>query len=260
MKYEVLDVPAIDLSVDPTIQRALDPRRVGKLAAEWSEESIGILTVSRRASGETVVIDGQTRLAAFRAVCGEGTVMSLRCDVYTGLVRQEEAAMFLAHNDRKAVRPVDRFRLALIARELWAVSINVILETHDWKAPGTVSESPTARSFTAVTAAEKIYRKPEGERALVRAFETITSAWGHASGAASAEAVHGVGGLYALHPEADGHAFTAKLAKMRPGEFIGDIAMSRRSTRESVSRAAYLYAVTVYNKHRRGPSAITPAG
>ena len=121
-------IPANELEVDPSVQRDISPARVKKIANSFAEHSLGILTVSRResrgfadSSNRTqvryVVLDGQTRLAAVRLVAGTAdTSLPLLCQVYRNLSRPEEAEIFLSHNDRAAVRKIDRFRIALVAK------------------------------------------------------------------------------------------------------------------------------------------------
>jgi hypothetical protein len=121
--FEVRELPANVLTVDPRVQRVLDPRRVQRLAEHWNELMVGVLTVSHRTdpldptAESYVVLDGQTRLGAFRhpLVCGPTTSAPVLCQVYEGLQLPEEAAMFLQHNDRKSVRPIDNYRLSLVA-------------------------------------------------------------------------------------------------------------------------------------------------
>lgn len=254
MKSEIRVIPANLLSVDPEIQRPLDVGRVKAMAAQWNDSAIGVLTVSDRGGNSRVVIDGQTRLAALREVAGGDTALTLRCDEYRGLTRFEEAQLFLTHNDRKGIRPADRFRIALVAREEWAVDIQTVLNNHGWRAVGTDSDVPDTKQVTALSAAERIYRRDAS--AFTATVKALTMAWGHQSSAMSVHAIYGVGNLFTRHEEIDRNAFIAKLRKMRSDSFIGDADMIRRSEGASVAAASYQNAVRIYNRGRSGASRI----
>lgn len=267
----VVPVPADRLSVDSRVQRSLDPRRVKLVATAWDDLMVGVLTVSQRIDPEwaqnkdaalglpskeaqLVVLDGQTRLAAFRAVNGENTKGTLRCEVHTGLTLAEEASIFLQHNNRKAVAPVDRFRIALVAEEKWAINIQGITARHGWYAQGTEIPGVSvgkARRFSAVSAAEKIYRTDDG-LSLTRTFETISDAWPHAAGTVCTETLNGLGLMYSRHPELDAHGMTVKLAKIGYGKYISSVSDYRRAnTGMSIAQAAYRFTLDLYNRGRR---------
>jgi hypothetical protein len=252
VKSEITEIPANELTVDIHVQRQLDAARVAKIAAKWDDMMVGVLTVSCRqdASGKPcryVVLDGQTRLAALRSVCGIETNLPVNCQVYTGLTLQEEAAIFLDHNDRKAVRPQDRFRIALVAREQWATDILNIAEEYDYAPRGI--ESAAKGRFNAITTVEKLYRT-DGGISLKKAFGTITKAWGHVPDAVGVETLNGLGLLYTRHPEINAGEFAAKLSKLGHGQFVSDVQMERRRSRSSVSQAAYVTTVLFYNRRR----------
>src|SRR5581483_8160255 len=147
IKKETLELSAAQLSIDPRVQRIVDPRRVAEIAANWDDLYVGTITVSHRVDPlgikpeEWVILDGQTRWNALKKVCGtDTTTCTLPADVYTGLTLQEEAAMFLKHNNRKAVTPLDTFRIALVAQEEWAVNIRDIAAKYKWAVAGTAEK------------------------------------------------------------------------------------------------------------------------
>jgi hypothetical protein len=260
---DIREIPANRLTVDPEVQRQVDPGRVRKIAAAWDSLQVGVLTVSKRqalfmgapgdvdASEEFVVLDGQTRLGAFREVCGEDTNQTLTCQVYTGLTRQEEAAMFLAHNDRKAVLTRDRFRLSMVAGETWALDIHDIAARHGWYVAGGEKLPGKSRVFTAIGAAERVYRLDDGAT-LKKTFAVIATAWNGSPSAVSSETLYGVGLLLARHSlEAKQlHGLTTKLSKTPLGVYVGDVAADRRRNGGTIAKAAYEYTVAIYNRGR----------
>ncbi len=248
IKTEVRDIPANELSVDLRVQRVVDPRRVAKLASNWDDLMVGVLTVSHRkpfivagdAKEELIVLDGQTRLEGLRAVCGSLTTQTLTCQVHIGLTLKEEAKIFLEHNDRKAVSPLDTFRLSLVAGEQWAEGIRDISARYRWAVAGTGESSQ--RKFQAIGSAKRIYNADEGE-SLDRTFGVISAAWPGDPGTVCGETLSGVGGLIAGHGDLDLRSLVHKLAIMDD--------TYRAHPSMNLSKAAYTRTVEIYNSGRR---------
>jgi hypothetical protein len=242
----------------------LDPKRVRKLADGWNDLMTGVLTVSRRqeqvmdipgdvdVTTDLIVLDGQTRLAAFRMVCGKTTAHPLTCQVYSGLTLQEEAAMFLEHNDRKAVHGRDRFRLANMAGEKWALDITDIAEHFGWVAEGSAERSSKLRRYKCLSTAERVYRADDGV-ALRRAFEVISNVWNGQADAVCTETLSGIGQLFIKHPDLEPkqvHGLVTKLRRLTVGSYIGEVTADKRRNGISIAQAAYLFTVGVYNRGR----------
>ena len=260
IETEIRELPARLLTIDPEVQRIPQPLRVRAIADNWDSLAVGVLTVSYRRNSfigegspdEYVVLDGQTRLEAFRAVCGEETTATLRAEVYTGLTRAEEAEIFLKHNDRRAVHARDAFRIAYVAGQEWAVEITKILADHGYAARGVDLGQPM-RQFGPVSAAKKVY-ETGGAQALRKTFTTITNAWGSKNrDAVNAQTVYGLGMLHARHPELTSkqlHGFVAKLGKTTPLTFVAEVTADKRRYRQSVQTASYNYVIGLYNRGR----------
>lgn len=267
IKTEQREIPANRLTVDARVQRALDPRRVKRIADDWDDLMVGVLTVSHRVPGltllgdvdmdakeEFIVLDGQTRLAAFRQVCGEATALPMAAQIHTGLTLEEEALIFLKHNNRKAVLLTDRFRLAVVAGQTWAVEIAEVLAKHNWTAHGAVVDGARARrQFSAVRAAEVIH-KAGGPAALDKTLTTIENAWGSKRReAVCAQTLYGIGMLHAKHPDLTRdqiHSLVIKLAKIPPGTFVGQITQDARRYNQSHRVTAQAYVLEIFNKGR----------
>lgn len=267
----VREIPADQLTVDPEVQRNLDPKRVEKLAASWDDRMVGIITVSHRApragsespTGAYVVLDGQTRLAAFRRVCGEATTAPMLAQVHERLTKPEEASIFLEHNDRKAVTPHDQFRLAITAMQPEALAVHAITTRHGWLARGLVPDGADRkkyRRFAAIGAVLKIYRM-DGGAALDRALTTIGNVWPGRSGVVVPETLYGLGTLFARHPEItskDAHGFVRKLAKIPFEQFTGDVTAESRRYRRSIAVSAYSQVLAIYNSRRDEDNRLAP--
>lgn len=259
-RFEVRTIAANELDVDPDVQRMLNDNRVRKLTDNFDESALGIFTVSARrtldpetatSSYHNVVLDGQTRLAALRRFAGtDDTALPVICQVYYGLTRQQEAEIFLSHNDRAAVRSIDKFRLAIVAKEPWALDLDRMVREHGFEIGR--GARPSHR-FTAVASARRVMNLPEGPDALNRTFELLVRSWGHRRNASSAEAIEGIGLLYQRHGAAvDTVGFARKLASLdTPQTFKAGVLALYSSDSIHRTEAAYRYTVRVYNLGRK---------
>jgi hypothetical protein len=140
-----------DLSIDPVVQRMLDPKWVSMRKNKFRPDGLGVFEVSRRASGMIHVIDGQHRRALCQEVSYPGPVT---CQVYEGLTTADEAFLFQLLNDRKGVPAIDTFNMRVQSGDPVAVELNDVLQKYDW----VVRASTSPFSFRAVSALERIYR------------------------------------------------------------------------------------------------------
>ena len=94
---EVLQIA--DIQIDPDYQRDLRHDLIDKIAREYDVVKAGPILVSKRADGSLWNVDGQHRMiGAERA--GETEVFA---NVVHGLTQEQEAALRLARNDRRAL-------------------------------------------------------------------------------------------------------------------------------------------------------------
>lgn len=267
-QFKIKEIPADQLIVDPRVQRESNPARVRKMADEWNDAMVGVLVVSHRQgtravdflrggvaaeSEQFVVLDGQTRLEAFRLVCNDDSVTAapLLAQVYEGLTLQEEAEIFLKHNDRRAVAPLDRFRLAVTAKEEWALDIHDIAARHGWFAKG-MDKGPNARRFAAVGSLEKLYNL-DGGVSLQRTLDVIDAAWENPNGAICTETINGLGLLFHRYGESvDDRSLVHKLAKLGFNRYLSGVSDRRRAMPgTSISKAAADWVLDLYNANRR---------
>lgn len=259
---EFKELSAAQLTIDPRVQRVVDPRRVAKIAAKWDDLMVGVITVSHRLPipaldvvdqrpEEYVILDGQTRWNALKQVCGsDTTTCTLTAEVFSGLTLKEEAAIFLQHNDRKGVTPLDTFRIALVAGEQWAEDIRDIAAKYRWAVSGTGDGSQ--RTFQAVGAARRIYSADEDGSTLDRTFAVIDAAWPTERYGVCGETLNGIGGLYMNHGGLDTSGFVMKIAKLGFNKYYSSVHDTYRAHPSmSLSQAAYQRTVEIYNSGRR---------
>jgi hypothetical protein len=130
------------------------------------------------------------------------------------------------------------------------VELDAVVRRHGYEASDAGSRE---RRFTAISTAQRIVRLPDGMSALDRAFDLLARSWGYRDGAASAEAVDGLGLLFHRHGSAvDVVTFAKKLASTEtPQTFKANVMAYRAATGISRTEAAYRYVVKIYNSGKR---------
>jgi hypothetical protein len=234
------------LIVDPTIQRPLDRRRVTKIADALNLDAIGVITVSRRSNGDSVIIDGQHRVEALREA-GYGTG-AITCRVFKELTLAEEAAMFRLLNNTAKAQFIDTFRVRVIEGDPVAVDIVRMLEHHGWR----IANPGAATAFMALAAFERIYRLEA--LAADKAIATLTRAWGHDPNAADYRIVEGLGLMHVRYGDAIEHEdLIDRLSKFGggPGALLGKARGLRELVGSTVTRAVAEIVVELYNARRR---------
>jgi hypothetical protein len=258
--FEIKPVAAELLTVDPRVQRPLDAARVRRLARSWDPRAAGVITVSQRSperGGASVVLDGQTRLAAFLQLQQENphaVSEPLTGQVYTGLSEADEALMFLEHNDRKAVTPRDRFRLSVMAGEEWAVRATAVLASRGWYAHGmdAPADRTTFHRYGAVQAVERTYKLDGTGDVLARTVDIVSAAWPTEPEAVRAETLDGIGLLLDRWDGLDTKGLTVKLSKLTLARYLARVNDWRIGHPGKSSRqAAYGFTVDVYNLSRK---------
>jgi len=167
-------LPVGRLKVDKSYQRQLDDGWVDRLADNWKPELAGVLLVSSRDNGEMVVLDGQHRLAAVRALLAqrEDVSESLWAEVYFNLSVEDEAAIFMGRNSQKPMHIIDRFRARVVAGEPTAVRINDTLKRY-----GSTWDYNSAKGYACVGVLEKV----DGSGVLDSTVRIIEEAWPNGS-------------------------------------------------------------------------------
>jgi len=167
-------LPVGDLAVDPKYQRCLDRRGVDKIAREFDPDLVGVFTISRRDSGEEVILDGQHRQAAILDLWGEHE--RVPCQVFHGLSREREAKLF-ADMNVKRVRPhtVDVYIALLAAKDPETVAIDRIIRKNG------LAVNRNLRRAGAIRSPETLRRifKGAGPEILDRTLDLLVKA-GHA--------------------------------------------------------------------------------
>lgn len=114
-----------DMHVTPSAQRKYDRKRAERMADNFDLEALGYPVVNHR-DGKWWIVDGQHRVGALR-ILGFEDDQKIECEAYFGMTEAQEADLFLRRDDRKAVHPLDKFRIAVNAGWETECAINAVV-------------------------------------------------------------------------------------------------------------------------------------
>jgi hypothetical protein len=243
-----------ELHVDPEAQRRLSVPWVKAHAPNFDVDQLGYIVVNKRANGKIYVIDGQHRVELMRAV-GWGD-QKVHAECFDRLSQAQEAELFNARNDRKAVRLFDKFRIAVTAGDPVACDIDRIIKEHGLL----ISDQSRPGHVVAVHALQRIYSgagiasQKEGAEALSKALVVLLRSWGKQISSVNGKVIEGIGMLELRYNGGiDQNALAKKLAPF-PGGPAGLLGRGR-SMQEMHARPLHhciaSIIVDVYNKGRR---------
>jgi len=98
------------LTLYPTYGRDVHQALLVRLRKRWTPAAIGSLSVSRRADGTLVVVDGNHRATVAKE---KGTPTEVDCQVWDNLTSKQESLVYSALNDVLSPNAADLFRAAL---------------------------------------------------------------------------------------------------------------------------------------------------
>jgi hypothetical protein len=243
-----------ELNIDPSAQRKLSIPWVKAHIEQFDVDQLGYIVVNRRADGKWYVVDGQHRTELMRAV-GWGD-QRIHAELFEGLSQQEEAELFNARNDRRAVRKFDHFRISVTAGDARSTDIMNIVSSLGL----VITDQQTDGGVTAVDKLEKIYEgggitsAREGRSALVRTLTTIKHAWGSSPAGFNGALLHGIGLVQLRYNGSiDQKALATKLAPIKGGApgLLGNARALREMSGRPVHHCVASIVVDIYNKGRR---------
>ena len=243
-----------ELTIDPAVQRreGIDQRRVNKIAEDFNPLALGTITVSERADGTLVVLDGAHRTAGARQAGYTGRIPA---QVIKGLTVREEARLFLLLNETKTPSAITKFQVRVVMGEPEACEMNDILTGHGWK----MTNSTEPGCIGAATAIERIYRNgggslPDGNHGLVldRVIEILTAAWEYDQKSMNAGLLLALAQLIGrFGPSVDTKKLVAEMQSTRPGVVVGRGRTLRDAQGGSLPAAVAKILAGMHNRKRR---------
>jgi uncharacterized protein DUF6551 len=242
------------LIVDARFQRPIQQSRVERYTKQFEPKLVGLLTVSLRANGKYVILDGQHR---WMVLVERGYTEAL-CEVLTGLTFEQEAAIFHGRNiSRTRLKPGDYFRARLAANDPIAKAINEIVtkagyrmelqpQIH-WHSSSGYSD-PNA--IVSISAVERIFNTGM----LPNTLNTIKAAWpSQPSFFLKAELMLGMAAFLRLYPESHEDRLTDMLSKFSPHVILAN---ANRGAATGGRGTIWQHVVedvrSIYNRNARG--------
>jgi len=253
-KYEstIEEIRVSDLEVDPSYQTGLNVGWIKKTAPHFDRKEIRIITVSIRADGKRIIVDGQHRVALMIELGLQAEL--IRCEVFKGLSVAEEAHKFLILNNNRSKRPLDRYRAALVAGEPEAVGIDRILRKLGLKA----SDQNGAGYVRGIAHIQRIYRgarianAAQGAHALETTLTIMRDAWGMDHKNFKSAIIEGLGLiLLRFKTKVDVKVMVEKLTSVAPSKILQGAVALKEVRHKSESHVVAEVIVTIYNKNRR---------
>jgi hypothetical protein len=245
MTKTIEEIQPNKVTVDLTVERLLDQRRVAAIAADLHPEAIGLPAISRRGSA-LIVIDGQHRLEALKV--NELGDVPLPCAVYDGLTLEQEAELFRLLNATKALSAIDKFRISLVEKNPTSLAIDAIVERN-----GYVTRPGSPNSCIAVTTLRHIWSRDQGDT-LNRSLSVASATWGHRKHAthqtilqALASMLFRYGNTVNLTRLAD--KIRTERDAANPTQFLGTMRALADTTGTTPSDAGAGKLVTIYNRN-----------
>jgi hypothetical protein len=196
------------LKVDPGYQRALGPIHVDNIVDNFRPDSVGIITVSERKDG-LYLIDGHHRWV----VCKRLGIKEMEAEVYRGMSRQEEAAMFLDRNFKKSVLPAAKFKSRVLVQEPQVLAIIDAVEAAGFKLDPSHGGKPNR--VTGISKLDHIYER-FGAPTITQILHVIRLAWPEDSTSRQAAMLGGMVWFLSLYPSVSGNALARKLESADP--------------------------------------------
>jgi hypothetical protein len=203
---------------DERVQRARRPGWEATEAKRFDPIALGVFHVSRRRRATT--IDGKTYSPGLYLIDGLGRFWLCQTAnyskpvdamVYENLTIKAEAELFLQLNRKTNHRPLDTFRIAVVAGEPREVAINEILARHGLA----VGDAARSGQVRAVRSLANVYSL--GGAALNLALGVIVNSWGSAGTSFDGAILEGVGKVCAAHPKLDIRGLSERLARVPNG-------------------------------------------
>jgi hypothetical protein len=243
--YEMVERKIGDLWVDPNVQRSLKKARVGKMAADFQPDALGVLTTSFRSPKRIHVIDGQHRYRAAEAAAYAGVIQTME---YHGLTVPEEAALFRLLNSTEKVSRIDQFLIACVEQDPAAVRLAAFLAATGWS----VGSSAAEGRLSAIGSLERIFAlSPEAADATLH---VLTKAYGHRPAAVQGMLIEGLGRMLAKYGrDVDLDDLAVRLAKVPggPDGLIGNARGQALTRTGNLSKQVARVITNLYNQRRR---------
>jgi hypothetical protein len=238
-------VPVKDIAIDYRVQRAqLNKLKINAMVADFDEDALGVLIVSRRNDNSYVCLDGWHRAEACKLV--PEAPAKLDAIIFDGLTLPEEARLFRLYNTRATMHTIDQFNAGVHEGLEREVRITNIVQSYGLKVH--------ADGFACVGAAKRIVEFPDGYTRLDVTLNIINQVWGLVDGSLDYRIVEGIATYLRYHGDkVKVVTLIKRLQEMADDEGVNvgfrDIIATATPYHKAKGGAVRLAVADVINKH-----------
>ncbi len=245
---EIKWIPIKNLSVVwAEAQRPLNEKHAQSIADDFDPEMFGVLSVTKpNGHGIYHLIDGHHRKVAIEKKWGVNE--NVPCQVFE-IEDPARAAELFDHinSGRKAIQPLDLFRVRVTSGEEIQVEVNRIV-----RKCGFFLERRSESAIACVGALETVYQS-YGPIILEHTLKLIKGIWGDDNSAGSAAAVRGFGMFLSEFRNVDFDKLVKAIAaKYTPARFLGAARAGKEVNGGSIAMAVRDLTIATYNGTIRG--------
>lgn len=233
------------VKIEARLQRAFEPAKANKIAKDFDPNATGTLSVSERANGDWILLDGQHRLRG-GALAGYFGPYEFR--IFSNLTLEQEAKLFRQLNNTSKISILQSYRVALTEGLPGPVLLDKILKDY-----GLEANSGHGAYFGAVQTGLRILARPDGEELLRWALSTALAAWEKNNHAVHGTIIEALTKLrWRNRGVIDTKAMIDKLAGVAGGPqgLLGRARTRQQSFNGSMVENMIESIVTIYNKGR----------
>lgn len=165
--YTIGKIKFSQTKIDPRVQREVNTIEANAIGAEFDKTVLGTITVSVRANGDNVLLDGLQRKSGAEIANFDDPV---DCIFHYNLTLEQEAEKFRRLNYRTSVNSVAAFKVAVTEGIPEALAVQDILSKFGITIGG-------KGNFQAVKTALRIVTTPGGAEDLRWALNMVIDAW-----------------------------------------------------------------------------------
>lgn len=229
-----------ELSADPKYARNLNERHVARLVEAFNPEALGILVVNQRKDGKLILVDGNHRVAAMKALGRKDDAVETL--LFRGMDIRDEARLFASLNTQLQVHGTDIFRAKVIAEDPDAVKINSAVRAAGYH----VSRGTEAKAIRAAGTLHTLHRHGVLETTL----EVCAKAWPDLTEELPSLIMRGIGALLDRYPTVDRRDLARRLSARPARRWMLEWREIARASSQNVSKVALLNLVQTYNRNR----------
>jgi hypothetical protein len=164
---ELAQIGLSQMTLDPIVNRTVDPKWVEHLAGDFHPLFLGVFHVAEH-DGTYKVIDGQHRKLAAEQVGYDEPVAAW---IYRGMSVEDQANLFLEVNMQRNVHAIDRFKKAVVAGRPNELAVAKVLADYDLEVGHNADQVGSPGALLAV------HRGKGGDDLLHALVDTLTGAW-----------------------------------------------------------------------------------